>query len=374
MVLHEGPVEFATLAERVLTSRTRYLLLDLDRTVHLGRNMGELLGWEIAALRAFGADELARMEPERHTGRLLFDTHRLGGSLRYLWHGGRAWARPGLRYLMYGKLPAHSDWLRAWTYRRFGPEPVRVVQRIPQDTLLGLMAEVPEPSLRQLAEQVWERHTPDQVIRREDLAAVRELCPDVKIVISSASPRVMVEVARDRLGADHAEWSELGRINSGSEKMTRLAARFPDAFRPGVESVGITDTGYGEDHAWAAHLTRVADVNSDAPFPPFVPASSPLEVVHSAELLTNLERERRQQGWLDPRRAAPPRAVRRAFGARELGERLGELAERLEVLERDPVANAWPIARLNRDARRALEQAASPASPALAARGAAATP
>ena len=184
LVVHEGPIQFSALAERMISARTRYLVLDLDRTLHLGRNMGELLGWELTALRAFGLDELARMEPERHTGRLLFDPSRLGGSLRYLWHGSAAWTKPGLHYFACGKLPAKNDWLRAWTYRRFGPEPVRTVQRIPQDTLFGLMAGVPAATLRLLAERVWDRHEPDQVITREDLAALREdglilICPSL---------------------------------------------------------------------------------------------------------------------------------------------------------------------------------------------------
>ncbi|MCK6535884.1 MAG: hypothetical protein L6Q84_23185 [Polyangiaceae bacterium] len=357
LVVHEGPIQFSALAERMISARTRYLVLDLDRTLHLGRNMGELLGWELTALRAFGLDELARMEPERHTGRLLFDPSRLGGSLRYLWHGSAAWTKPGLHYFACGKLPAKNDWLRAWTYRRFGPEPVRTVQRIPQDTLFGLMAGVPAATLRLLAERVWDRHEPDQVITREDLAALRERCPGLEVVITSASPRVVVEVACARLGADHAEGSEPGRINSGPEKIARLSARFPDALRPGVETVGITDTGYGEDHCWADHFTRVGDVNSDAPFSPFVDARSPIDSVHSALLLTRLEQRRRdagRAGWLDPRRSEPARAERRVLSATDLSHQLAHFAAELEPLERDPIANAWPIARLARDARRAL--------------------
>lgn len=360
LVLHEGPMDFAALAGRVIPNSTRFLILDLDRTLHLGRNMGELLGWEIAALRAFGQEQLASMEPRRETGRLAFDPRSLAGSLRYLWHGGRTWARPGLYYFLCGKLPEKHDLLRAWTYRRFGPEPVRVVQRVPQDTMLELLSEIPDEVARELAERVWDRHAPDQVIRREDLDALRARCPGLRIVITSASPRVVVEVARDRLGADHAECSEPGRINSGPAKITRLAARFPDALRPETESVGITDTGYGEDHCWAQHLTRVVDVNSDSPFSPFVETTSPLEAVHSAQLLTNLERQRRaegQPGWLDDRRASGPRTVGRAFTGLELSSRLSDRAQLLEAACQDRVGNAWHIARLKRDSRRELEHA-----------------
>lgn len=360
VVLHEGPLPFATLAERVLTERTRYLVLDLDRTIHLGRNMGELLGWELGALRAYGADELERMEPERGTGRLIFDARRLLGSLRYLVHGARTWAYPGLYYLFFGKIPARSDRLRAWTFRRFGPEPVRAVQRVPQLALLALLEGVPEATLRALAERVWDRHAPDEVIRRSDLEALRARHPSLRIVVSSASPQVVVDVAAERLGADLAIGSVHGRINSGPAKIAYLAEHLPDALDPASETVGISDTGYGEDHCWTEHFTRVVDVNSDAPFPPIVAAGSPLREVHSAWLETEGERRRREQGradWMDPRRIlAGRRRESVLLGRAELEEQLGDLRTELERLVADPEENAWPIARLLREARRRLDR------------------
>src|SRR5690606_32423908 len=115
---------------------------------------------------AFGHEELERMEAARPTGRMIFHRPRPLRSLRYLVHGARTWALPGLFYLLFGKLPAHSELLRRWTYRRFGPEPVRTVQRVPQDTLLSLLTGAPEETLRLLAERIWERHAGDQVIHR----------------------------------------------------------------------------------------------------------------------------------------------------------------------------------------------------------------
>ncbi|MCC6214404.1 MAG: hypothetical protein IT376_06020 [Polyangiaceae bacterium] len=367
MIVHGGLIEFSTLAAELVTPRTRYLVLDLDRTLHLGRNIGELLGWEIAALRAFGLEELARMEGARTTGRLLFDRSRLAGSMRYLWHGARTWTVPGLYYFFWGKLPARSDWLRAWTYRRFGAEPVRTVQRVPQDTLLALMEHFPEETLRTLVEAVWDRHEPDQVIRREDLDALRRVAPSLEVVITSASPRLVVEVARERLGADYAEGSEPGHINTGPEKIERLAQRFPLALAAGTETVGVTDTGYGEDHCWTEHLTRVADVNSDSPFPPFVSAGSPLQAIHSARLVTNAERRRRAAGtapWTDTRRPSVIPPERRELDLSQLAAWLGRWGDELEALQSDPITNAWPIARLARDARRALERLALGEAPA----------
>ncbi len=361
VVLHEGPIEFASLAERVITERTRYVVLDLDRTVHLGRNMGELLGWELGALRAYGPEELERMEAERSTGRLIFDARRPLGSLRYLAHGARTWALPGLYYLFFGKIPARSDRLRAWTFRRFGAEPVRTVQRVPQNALMALLADVPAPTLRSLAERVWDRHAPDEVIRREDLDALRARFPELRVIITSASPTVVVELACEKLGADAFESSQPGRINSGPAKIRHLEARFPDVLDPDCESVGITDTGYGEDHCWSEHFTRVVDVNSDAPFAPIVSARSPLREVHSAHLTTSRERRLRALGileWMDPRRPLPPRADARVLGRGELSERLSDLHEELEALASDPVGNAWPIARLLREARERIEHEA----------------
>jgi hypothetical protein len=366
VVLHEGPLEFARLAERVITDRTRYLVLDLDRTVHLGRNMGELLGWELGALHAYGAGELERMEPGRGTGRLICDVRRPLGSLRYLLHGARTWAVPGLYYLAFGKIPARSDRLRAWTFRRFGAEPVRTVQRVPQNALMALLASVPEPTLRVLAERVWDRHGPDEVIRREDLDALRARFPALRVIITSASPRVVVEVARDRLGADEIESSEPGRINSGPAKIVHLEARFPEVLDPEVESVGITDTGYGEDHCWSEHFTRVVDVNSDAPFSPIVSARSPVRELHSAHLVTNRERQLRDLGvmdWMDPRRPLPPREEPRVIARGELNDRLREIHAELEALSAEPAANAWPIARLLRDARHRIEREAVERAP-----------
>lgn len=361
VILHEGPIDFATLSERVVTSATRYLLLDLDRTIHLGRNMGELLGWELGALRAYGPEELARMEPERGTGRLIFDPKRPLGSLRYLAMGAQSWALPGLYYLFFGKIPAMSDRLLAWTFRGFGPDPMRRIQRVPQRALLELLADVPERTLRELAERVWDRHTPDQVIDREDLDRLRERCPDLEIVITSASPRAVVEVARERLGADFAECSEPGRINSGPAKIERLRELLPEALDPRVESVGISDTSHGEDHCWADHFTRVVDVNSDAPFSPLVDVRSPLLEVHSAQLATRRERELRGKGepeWIDARRGDAARPVFRAFRERELIAIVDDLLDQADALALAPEENAWPLMKLMRDARRRLEEAA----------------
>ena len=52
------PIAFRALCERAIPPETRLVVLDLDRTLHLGRNMGELLGWEISAYRGYGPSYL----------------------------------------------------------------------------------------------------------------------------------------------------------------------------------------------------------------------------------------------------------------------------------------------------------------------------
>ncbi len=358
IVLHEGPIPFVTLAERVVTSRTRYLVLDLDRTVHLGRNMGELVGWELTLLHTFGAQELDAMEPERVPGRLLFDRRRVLGSVRYLLEGARTWAIPGLYYLFLGKIPAKRERSRRWAFKRFGDEPMRTVQRVPQNNLLRLMESVTEQTLRELAARVWDRHARDQVVRREDLDRLRERNPGLRVVLTSASPQAVVEVAGERLGADVVEGSVLGRINSGPAKIERLRRLLPDLFDPSVETVGFTDTGHGEDHCWADHFTYVVDVNSDTPFSPLVDNRSPVRAIHSAHPMTRQEETLRDldvESWMDPRRPMQPRPDRRAYELPELRRRLGGLLDQTATFEGE---RAWRLDRARREARRHLETVA----------------
>lgn len=317
--LHREPLDFRALAARVLRPNTRYLLLDLDRTTHRGLNLGELLGWEIASYKYFG-DALIHADVPRLRGRLLQDPARKQRTPGYLIDGARRWAFPGLSYLLWGKLTAKSELLERWSYRKFGSEPIRAVQRLPQTALLHDLATLPKDTLRMLSRRVWELASPAQVIDRADLAWVRERCPGIRIILTSASPQPIVEVAGEMLGVDACEFSvtkDLGdyyaspywvdrrfalerldtlatpsevRINSGHAKIERLLERYPDLLDDGVESVGMSDTGYGEDHAWGQFLSVVVDVNSTSPFPPLVSFDSPLREVHSAQLLTRDER------------------------------------------------------------------------------------
>jgi len=66
---HGEPLAFSELHVRVLPTDTRFVVFDLDRTIHLGRNIGELLGWELCAYQTYGPDTLARMEERRGASR-----------------------------------------------------------------------------------------------------------------------------------------------------------------------------------------------------------------------------------------------------------------------------------------------------------------
>lgn len=375
--IHGAPIDFRELCVRAVPTTTRVLVLDLDRTIHLNHSMGELLGWEIAAHLGYGPAYLDDLEPARATGRMFLAPSRPLASLRYLARAVALWGPPGLFYLVWGKLAWGASALRRRTFRRFGPEPVRAVQRVPQHALLHQLAALPRATTRELATRVLRRYAADQTLDRADLDWLRGRCPGLRVVISSASPRPIVEAAAAELGADDflcteveeleggssapCDLSRMGRplgephhisrpsqqrINAGPAKLDALIARFPELADPSFESVGITDTGYGEDHSWTELLRTVIDVNSTAPFPPVVASSSPTRAIHSALLLTRAER--------DGAAARPSDAEARDLSARELAVALGAHAPAIEDLAARLSAAEAAYAEVRGEARQAL--------------------
>ncbi|MGB8332508.1 MAG: hypothetical protein WCE62_20455 [Polyangiales bacterium] len=340
-LVHHGEVpSFRELCTRVLTSSTRYLVLDLDRTIHLGRDLGEDLGWELCAYQGYGREHFERIEDRQQAGKFLLDWDHPRKTARYLARSLQIWAYPGVYYGLWGKAAARLDWLRRRGFRRFVADPVRAAQRVPQLTLLRHLQTASEDVLRELARHIWRRYEPDQVIDREDLAWIRTQWPQIEIVLSSASPKPTVEVAGEALGVDHVHYSTLDHINSGEGKIKRLRELCERLGDPDVEIVGISDTSRGEDHCWAQHFTRVVDVNSPSPFPAIISSDSPLLEVHSATLLSRHERERRAAGhseYLDARRGKLTRAQTRLELTREdLERRLGWLLERVNAVASAP--------------------------------------
>jgi hypothetical protein len=382
--VHDGPLDFRELCLRAVPTTTRVLVLDLDRTIHLGRNIGELLGWEICAHLGYGPSYLREQEATRGLGRVFLDFGRPRALLRYLGVGAQLWAQPGLFYFLWGKLAWHTDALRKRAFLRFGPEPIRAVQRVPQHALLHQIAALPGTVVRELAGRVLARHAPDQVVDAADVAWLRARCPGIKIAISSASPRAVVEAAGALLGVDAVLCSELEetderacapcdlspgrprgaperisratrqRINAGPAKLDALRARFPELADPRTESVGITDTGYGEDHSWTELFRTVIDVNSDAPFPPIVTAGSPTRAIHSAELRTRKERDAHAEGEQapDPRRRGARAEL--TLSAAEIAARVGPVADEIEALARSIEHCAWELSTERAEAREAL--------------------
>lgn len=389
VVLHGPPVSFRELCARAVPPSTRYVVLDLDRTIHLGRNMGELLGWEVSAYLSYGPTYLEEIEPAREMGRFCVVGSQPLTSLRYLLRGARTWGRPGLFYLLWGKVAACAPSLRRHTYRRFGPDPVGVVQRVPQAALSRELSKLPLSITRELAARVFRRYEDDAICDRSDIAWLRERCPGVKIVISSASPQPMLEAAARALEVDSVVYStaeeqegylgapsELARelplrlaphhlsrpskvrLNAGTAKLAELSRLFPELTDPLVQSVGITDTGYGEDHCWTRFFPSVVDINSTSPFPPIVAADARVQTIHSASVLTRKELRMRSQGdptYLDPRRRASAHAHTGNDGApqvllaHELAAQLGKLTVEAETLSQARQMELESIAQRRRD-------------------------
>lgn len=316
-VHHPQPIDFLTLCAGLITPNTRYLVLDVDCTIHRNRNLGELLGWELSCYQGYGERYLSQALLRRRAQRFYFDTTDLAALLRYLWNGAMRWAWPGLCYALHVKFAASFGWSRRWLYRTFGPDPIDVVQGLARDTLLKQMAEVPGDVCRQLMRALWRRLEPDQVVLREDIQTLRQWYPQLRIVLCSASPQPVLEVAQEALGVDDILYTEIEchrgefcapgestfawqklpprlsppsrtRHNSSIRKIEALLARYPEFLS--VETVGISDTSHGEDHRWVDFFTKVADVNSPDPYPLFAAPDSPLREVHSARLRTRHER------------------------------------------------------------------------------------
>jgi hypothetical protein len=304
-VTHPEPLSFRELCERVVPPDARFVVLDLDRTVHFGLNLGELLGWELAAAQAYGIETLRSLEASRGRRRLVLDPRHPVSLARFVGTGLLRWTSPGLHYFLWGKQASSIAWLRRAARRRYGESFMQHAQRGAQLTLMRQLADAEPRLLDELAQRVWKRHAKDQVITRADVQWLRTSWPGVEVILTSASPQVMVETAARELGVDFAVFSTPERINSGREKVARLRELRPALLDPANVSVGITDTQYGEDHCWAEHFTIVVDINSEWPFPRRVPDSAPLREVHSAWVLTRAElarRRRGQPGHLDPRR------------------------------------------------------------------------
>ena len=103
LTIHGESLSFRELCERTIPEDTDYLVLDVDHTTHLHRNLGELLGWEICAEQAYGKETLDSINAQRSLGRFLLLKNRPIETLRYLTKAAHDWALPGLFYLVWAK-------------------------------------------------------------------------------------------------------------------------------------------------------------------------------------------------------------------------------------------------------------------------------
>ncbi|MBT6433942.1 MAG: hypothetical protein HOK28_12655 [Deltaproteobacteria bacterium] len=342
LTIHGDPVSFRELCERTVSPQTDYLVLDVDHTTHLHRNLGELLGWEICAQNAYGQEALDKLNSERAPGRLLLLRDKPLDSLKYLLRAAKSWAIPGLFYFVWAKWLNRLKSTRPLAYLRFGLEPTQGIQAVPQHRLLEQLSSIPLTKLRHMADRVWKRHEDDQVIKREDLVWLRNRCPGLTIILSSASPQPVLEAAARNLDVDHIFYTRVEEhegflshpassygavskiprrisplknqeVNSRTNKISALEKQFPEIFKASTHTVGMTDTGYCEDHCWANHFDVVVDMNSTDPFPPIIESTSPCEHIHSAEVLSRKEqrsRDTENSDFRDPRRPslAPSKA------------------------------------------------------------------
>jgi CheY-like chemotaxis protein len=360
--VHAGRAPFAARLADILPVDTEYLVLDLDRTVHLGVTIGEQLGWEIlgdpdgwAAGRATTASELPQFFSARYPLR----------SLAGMTRGLRHWGLPGLFYAATVRLGDRwAGWDRALALR-LGVDYVGRMQAMARAVLMASTAGYTREQLRAYAGRAWLRWQERLVIDAEAIRAIRERCQRLKaIVLSSASTEPTVEHAAAQLGVDDfvssavdvyateesragvfsapvglPRWARTGRPpffsrpgavvhNSGVNKVSLLRVRHPELFSPGAVSVAISDNSYGEDRTWPNHFRHVVAINSRHPFSPFVDAASPCEAVHvldaaPAKEPAGLQKRFAWHGKLEPL----------TLGTGDLVERFGHgIHARLETL------------------------------------------
>lgn len=365
--LHEGPQDLSELIESLIPRDAKYVVFDLDRTFHLEQNVGELLGWDLAAREAWGTKYHHLVASQDRPSKFVFDPDDLAGNIRYLSVGARTWAVPGLIYGLWMKLVYANRHLRPLAFLYHGAEPVKAVQQIPQGALMHQMSRYRLTKLRRWALLLMHRLAPEMTITPEHILQIRERCPDAQIIISSASPQPVLEAAAEYFGVDDVIYSEIEtldelissppwlqwffhrqqaperfaplsslQINNSHAKVRRLLARFPDFAE--ATTVGFSDTDKGEDHAWISLFKHLVDVNSNDPFPPIVPLTSPTQSIDSVTLLSVYEKNRRAGGepdYLDPSRRFPPASETRVFAGEKLAQLVSPFIEEATSIQRE---------------------------------------
>jgi hypothetical protein len=382
LTVHQGPTTFSSLIPQLIPSDADFVVFDLDNTFHLQRNVGEMLGWDIVGREGWGERFYQLIADQDRPSRMVLDPSDIPGIARYLLNGAKTWALPGMIYGLWMKLIYGNRKLRRLAFLYFGAEPVKAVQQIPQGALLHQMSRYSLGQLRYWTKVLLHRIADDMVITPADIEQIREHAPNARLVISSASPQPVLEAAADYFGIDDVIYSEIEtldelissppllhwffnrdetpdriaplqslQINNSHAKVRKLAERYPQFST--ANTVGISDTDKGEDHAWSTLFRHLIDVNSNDPFPPIVDMDSPTETIDSVHLLSQYEQRQRRDDpeFLDPRRKFRPPEQTCSFSQQELNERLHSHVEEANALQkegytvrariRDAIDTAW---------------------------------
>ena len=327
-VVHDTCVPLSERVANILPRETEFVVLDLDRTVHLGVTIGERLGWEITVDPA-----CTEQADEPESPRPLFSMRRPLRTAQSLTRGLRYWGAPGLLYA--GTVRLGDRWT-AW--HRFlmltlGPGYVEHVQSLLRTVLMSSASGYTPGQLGAFCERAWRRWEKRLVVSASVVDAIRDHCPRLRaILLSSASTAPTVEHAAAKLGVDgfvssgvdiYADgdteiysapvglpralgrrrprfFSRPGAVvhNAAVNKVNLLHVHYPEVFAPGTVSVGITDNNYGEDRTWPDHFTHVVALNSRHPFSPFVASSSPCASIQMVDALpTGMSATEKSLAW-----------------------------------------------------------------------------
>ncbi|MBI5843263.1 MAG: hypothetical protein HZB23_01185 [Deltaproteobacteria bacterium] len=319
-------LNFPDLCRKMIRPDTKYLVLDLDGTFHKRLNLGVFLGYELSAYQAYGLDYLLKVEEKRGLSPFVLKRRDAVGKARYVKIGATRWLVPGAIYYSLARLGWANHAVRRNLRRNLGPFAMDRLLALMRLGLMHQMASAPLSDVRLLVESLWRRYADLTVIEPEDIKAIRGEFSNLKIIVSSASPSVCLDVVREkypvhkvinleievkngRTSTPHFLHPVFGhgkpariappaslRENAAQMKIDRLVELYPDFLDPGVHTVGITDTKHGEDQSFAEAFKCVADVNSPDPFSPLVSARSPLREIHSARVFTRKERLEGQDG------------------------------------------------------------------------------
>lgn len=324
--VYGGGMDFPDLCRKMIRPDTKYLVLDLDGTFHKRLNLGVFLGYELSACQAYGLDYLLEVEEKRGLSPFVIKRKDAAGKARYAKIGATRWLVPGAIYYSLARLGWANLAVRRNLRRSLGPFAMDRLLALMRLGLMHQLAQVPLSDARLLVESLWRRYADLAVIEPEHISSLREEFPALRIIVSSASPSVCLDVVREKYPVHEVINLEIevknGRTstphflhpvfghgkpvriappsslkeNAAQMKIDRLVELYPDFLDPGVHTVGITDTKHGEDQSFAEAFKCVADINSPDPFSPVVSARSPLREIHSARVLTRREKKEGRRG------------------------------------------------------------------------------